>query len=479
LPRWILAAATVILTNALAVSTARGDALVVTQAMKASTIAEIFVEEGAVRVEFEIGARDVQAFRNAMPDAVYERMTGEVVPLAERWRRFLSEDFIVRADGKPLSAVLTKIEARRRIRRDEITGEPLPVAETEAEPVVRLAFTYTLPTRPKTLTISPPMEAGHVSASIGFVAYHEGIPVTDFRYLGLKATLDLDWDDPWYSQFRHRNLRRRFAAPLSTFLYVEPFEVRLEFVLRPKDLQHWVDLGLEGKKVIAAGEQEALKQKIVAFLKDKSPVTIDGKPAKLALDRVHFIRRTLRVTSVVDPPEDLPLLSATLGVIFYAPTTRLPQEVSMRWGLWSPRIQTITAVATDEAGGLPAQLTPDDPVLTWTNFLKNPTTFALAKIAPPVERPVVSILGVVVARGRAAWSRHRRVRRAQEPAAFAVPGGGVCSRRDPGVAASSRRTTHAGRSRSHRGRAAEQRLPLVRPARRECGLRPPRTQHHG
>ncbi|MEE8104093.1 MAG: hypothetical protein V3T86_01010 [Planctomycetota bacterium] len=406
-------AATALLLSALALSPARGDAVVVTQAMKASTIVEIFVERGSVRVEFEIGTSDVHAFRNAMPDAVYEHLTGEALPLAERWHRFLSEDFIVRADGKPLSAALPKIEARRRVPRDEITGEPLPIAETE--PVIDLAFTYTLPTRPKTLTIRPPTEDGRVSASIGFVAYHDGIPATDFRYLGLEVTLDLDWEDPWYSQFRHRNLRRRFAAPLSAFLYVEPFEVRLEFVLRPKDLQHWVDLGLEGKRVIAAGEQAALKEKVVAFLRDKSPVTIDGKPAKLALDRVHFIRRTLRMTSVVDPPEDLPLLSATLGVIFYAPITRLPQEVTMAWDLWSPRIQTITAVATDEAGGLPSQLTPADPVLTWTNFLKNPTAFALTKIAPPIDPnfalPTLSAASALIAIGLAIFAVRRGRRR--------------------------------------------------------------------
>ena len=43
------------------------DAIVVTRAMKASTIAEIFIEEHTIRVELEIGIIDVPAFHNIMP----------------------------------------------------------------------------------------------------------------------------------------------------------------------------------------------------------------------------------------------------------------------------------------------------------------------------------------------------------------------------------------------------------------------------
>ena len=43
------------------------DAPVVTQAMKASTIAEYYVEESGLRLELEVGADDVKAFRNWIP----------------------------------------------------------------------------------------------------------------------------------------------------------------------------------------------------------------------------------------------------------------------------------------------------------------------------------------------------------------------------------------------------------------------------
>jgi hypothetical protein len=50
------------------------DALVVTRAMQASTIAEVFVDEDQIRVEIEVGAADVEAFRNILPDEMFEKL---------------------------------------------------------------------------------------------------------------------------------------------------------------------------------------------------------------------------------------------------------------------------------------------------------------------------------------------------------------------------------------------------------------------
>jgi hypothetical protein len=209
------------------------------------------------------------------------------------------------------------------------------------------------------------------------------LQVNDFRYLSSPETLHLDWEDPWYSQFDKRSLWRRFKEPISAFIYVEPFEVRKEIIVRPKDLQYWIDLGIEGKDIIKADQQADIKKKVAEFLTDLHPVIIDGNEAEGTLDRIHFLRRTLKMTSVIDPPEDLAAHSATLGVIFVYQTKGLPQEVTMEWDLFNERIQKINAATTDEAGGLPYPLSPDDTVLRWQNFLKNPTIPSFVAVAPP------------------------------------------------------------------------------------------------
>jgi hypothetical protein len=374
------------------------DALVITRAMLASTIAEIFVEQDSVVVELEIGAQDIEAFRNLLPDELYERIGYEPEPWIDRLRRFVAEDFVVRDErGRALFGYLRSIEPRDRIKRDEVTGEPLPVPPGEEEPVVFARLAYPTDGRPSRLSFSPPGSGrGLATANIGFVTYHHTLPINDFRYLGVEETLNLDWEDPWFSQFENRNLRRQFFAPISAFLYVEPYEVRKEIVLRPKDLQQWVDLGLTGKDTIRVEEQDALKRQVVEFLRDRNAVTIDGEAVEGYVDRVHFIYRNLRTSGVIDPPQDMDVITATLGVIFTYPVNGLPDSVAMTWELFNERIPVVPSAATDEAGSLPYILRPDDDVLRWQNFLTNPTVPTLVEVTSPPRFRLAFVLAAVI-----------------------------------------------------------------------------------
>ena len=151
--------------------------------------------------------------------------------------------------------------------RDDVTGRALAAQPEDAEFVIRASLRYPLGDHhPTTLTIRSPLAGDKVRASIGFVCYHQGLPVNDFRYLPSEVTVDLDWSDPWYSRFRHPNLRRQFDAPLSAYLYVEPYEVRQEIIVRPMDMQQWLDLELRDDGVVPVDQQEDLKNRIAQFL---------------------------------------------------------------------------------------------------------------------------------------------------------------------------------------------------------------------
>lgn len=369
----------------------RADAVVVTRAMTASTIVEVFVERDEILVKMEIGVRDLKAFANIMPDEIYTRLGNSPRPIDQRTAEFFSKDWVLSADGRPLVGRIRRLAPSRRIKRDEITGDPLPNQPPDAEPIILIEVVYKLESQPKTLTIAPRRRLA--AASIGFVLYHRGIAVNDFRYLSV-ATVDLDWKDPWYSRFRNRNLQRRYAAAMQGFLYIDTFEIRKEIIVRPKDLQEWVDLGLAGKEVIPVADQQALKDKVADFLAKRHAVTVDGQPIEMTLDRIHFVRRSLRKTGVVDPPEDMPITEATLGVIFAYPINELPKRATMKWDMFNDRISKVPAVATDEAGPLPSYVTPDDPVLTWENFLKHPRSRSLVSIAPPAAPAKISVPSV-------------------------------------------------------------------------------------
>jgi hypothetical protein len=372
----------------------QGDAIVITKAMSATTIAEVFVEDESIRLDFEIGANDIEAFKNLLPDEIYDRFAiPHPEPQEKRIERFFAEELVIQADSKPLVGKVLQLTARQRIVRDEVTGKPLAVQPDDGELVVYAKLEYKLDGKPQTITIQPVMDPEQIraTANIGFITYHRGLPVMDFRYLSSPETLELDWEDPWYSKFQNRNLRRQFDAPLSVYLYVEPFEVRVEVVVRPVDLQRWIDLGVQTDQMIPISGQGPLKSKVAAFFRDRLNVTIDGEHGIGQLDRIHFISRTLRKTGVVYPDQELDASSATLGVIFVFPIQRLPDWVKLEWKLFDERIRSVPSVATDEAGGLPWTLTVEDPVLEWKNFLTNPTIPAMLAIEPPPTRPQVSI----------------------------------------------------------------------------------------
>ena len=403
---------------------AHADAIVVTKAMTASTVVEIAIEESEIVVEIEIGVPDLLAFQDLLPDGMRTQMGLEAAPLAERLVRFFNEEFIIRADGgPPLPGRVTDIEPRRRVPRDELTGEPLPTAEGQGEPVIFVLLSYALRGRPDTLTFHPPTAGGaYPSANIGFITYHMGLPVMDFRYLGAESTIDLDWDDPWFSKFRNRNLWRQYDSPLNVFLYVEPYEVRVEIIARPRDVQKWADVGVGGLKTIPVEIQEEVKQRVAEFFSENLDLTIDGEAITPVLDRVNFLERTLRTSTVVSPPRELDAASATLGVIFLQPTTGYPEEANVTWNIFLDRVDRIPGAATDEAGPLRFFLMPDDNVLWWKNFLKNPTLPTLVNVEPPpslllrsamfVSWAGLAVLGLLVirngiaaARGRTPWKR--------------------------------------------------------------------------
>jgi hypothetical protein len=202
------------------------------------------------------------------------------------------------------------------------------------------------------------------------VAYHQRIPVNDLRYLGTAETLRVDWSDPWYSKFDNPNLKRHHSSSLLSFLYIDPYEVRHEVLLRIKDLDYWMDLGYDIDGKIPVEDQPSLKDTIAKFLQAHNVVSIDGIELIPIIDRVHWVKWSLSGIQILEIPEEMDYSSAVIGIIFAYPHDTIAQEVIINWDMFTDRIQTIPNVATDPAGPLPYNLQPDDNKLVWKNYLK-------------------------------------------------------------------------------------------------------------
>jgi len=414
---WLISAAIF-----LAAFPATADWINMTGAQSAPNIAEIYVEEDHVRVVLEIYVGDLEKFVNLLPDDWLTQAGVKRPPLDVRMQRFSVETLqIIADDTTHLVAKRKLVEPRMRKERPDpfagsiniVTGLPVP-GPPEDKRVLYAELIYPFKNRPSTLTMIPlPDQRGSPAISIGFIAYHKNVPVVDYRFMQKEARLQLDWDDPWYSKFDNKALKRWQQSGLMTYLYVEPFEVRHETLVRVKDMRAWIDLGLRGDEYIETDEFEQLKKRIGEFLLQHSNVLIDGQSLRPILDRASFVKYTMARTFFIDQPERMPLNTAMVGVIVTYLTKEIPQKVTVNWDLFSDKIQKVPATAVDPAGPFPSYVTPDDNLFTWTNFLKTYQMPTVAEVGvdesmTTLKIPLASVLCLLALLPLALQIKNRR-----------------------------------------------------------------------
>jgi hypothetical protein len=359
---------------------ANADWITLSGAQNAPNIAEIHINDHYVKIGLEIFVNDLVTFDRLIPDEFFTGTRIKRLSLKERLRQFSNEDLQVITDnGQKLQATLKLIEPRFRTERpmpvrwkiNPYTGQTIP-GPPEDKRVLYAELLYSFTQKPISLTFVPPLEEESKISKvpIGFMTYHMGAPLHDFKYLSEPSTVTLDWADPWYSQFEKKSLRRWQIGGVMSFLYIEPYEIRHEVLARVKDLAAWMDLGLRGDEFIEADENDLLKKHVGEFFLKRDKTLIDGRQLRPILDRVSFVKYSTTASTFVEQPEQLPINTAMVGVIITYLTEGIPQNVTNEWDLWSDHIQKVPTNAIDPAGGLPSNVTPDDNVLTWTNFLK-------------------------------------------------------------------------------------------------------------
>lgn len=193
------------------VAPASGDWINLSGAETAPNIAEIYVADDHIRLVLEVYIGDLEHFEPLIPDDwLREGEQSRRPTFAERMDSFARSTFqFVTSDGTPLSAQLVQVEPRlRKDRQSPFAGMMNPftrqrISEAPADKRVLYAeLVYPFAIKPEQMTIVPPMdEAGQARLNMGFILYHKSVPVIDFRYLSGPATLQLDWDDPWYTRF--------------------------------------------------------------------------------------------------------------------------------------------------------------------------------------------------------------------------------------------------------------------------------------
>jgi hypothetical protein len=363
-----------------------------TGAENARNIAEIYVEKDYVKIKLEVYIEDLIIFDELIPESFFPQVIPGRPGLEERRKIIADKVFQVITDtGEKLPVTIDLIEPRLRIERpspfagsiNPYTRQRIP-GPPDDKRVLYAELVYPFTGKPRTLTFIPPIdEKGIPRASIGFICYHAGVPVVDFRQLTNENILHLDWDDPWYSVFSKKQLKRTLQSGVRTYLYIEPYEVRHEILVRVKDMMAWMAFDLRGDEFIEEDEFNPVREQIAQFFMERESVLIDGERLKPILDRTAFVESSMLRSRFIERPERVPLNTAMIGIVITYLTDGIPQEVETKWDLFSDRVQKVTARMTDPAGPFPYDLEPDDNVLKWTNYLK---TYKI----PTVDKIMVS-----------------------------------------------------------------------------------------
>jgi hypothetical protein len=404
-------------------SSAHADWVNFSGAENARNIAEIHINDNHVKVMLEIYVGDLEKFEELIPDDFFSKPVSNRPSAQERLQNFSERTFQIKTEnGENLYARPELVEPRIRKERpspfagliNPYTRQRIP-GPPEDKRVLYAELIYPFKKKPQTLTIIPPIDSrGMSTASIGFITYHQRVPIIDFRYLSEVAILMLDWEDPWYSFFDKKALKRWQKGGVMSFLYIEPYEVRHEILARVKDLETWMDLGLRGNEFIEAEENELLKKRAGEFFLERDTVHIDGKKLRPILDRTAFVKYAMTGSQFLEQPERLPINTAMIGVIITYITDGIPQEVTSEWNLWSDRIQKVPTNAIDPAGPFPSYITPDDNVLVWKNFLKQYTiptveNVTVAESVTSFGLPLGSVIALLLVFPLAWQIRRRRL----------------------------------------------------------------------
>ena len=369
--------------------TISADWMNLTGAEISENIAEIYVLDDHVRVKLEVYVGDLDKFEELVPDEWLKDSVTERPSLEQRMHTFATERLqIVTDKGEKLPAKLELVEPRQRVDRvSAYAGMINPmtrqrVREAPADKRVLYAeIVYPFEGKPESLQIIPPLnERGMVTANIGFVAYHQAVPITDFRFLGQSAKLNINWHDPWYTKFDNKNLTRHHKYPLMLYLYVEPRQVRLESLLRISDISELTGFVVDSQ-LGAEDIRLQLQQHIKNYYADNGSLQIDEDLLKPDSIRVEFLTVSLKGLKVIENTSAVDESSLLVGISQKFFIEALPQKIESSWQFFNQRIDRIPVTVTDPVGPLMSLIDKDDPEFGWRNFLK--------KYSDAVMTPVV------------------------------------------------------------------------------------------
>ena len=287
------------------------------------------------------------------------------------------------------SLTVIKINAKQQLIPSIKKSQKKNNKATASGSIINVFYPFSDDIKPEQIKINPAFNLIKQAGDNYIITVsHHGLPVIDHGVLTNAETLSLNWQDPWYSHFLNPKLKRDHNDPVMAFLYIEPRQIKSEFVIRIKEMADWANLELRDDVMIYPDEFASIKQKVGEFLLAQNKLTADANRLPPTLERVDYIRMGAADIQAYEPQQAQRQVATLIGVSLTHQTKDLPAKVEWQWKLFNEKIQQVAIRAYDPAGLFDSYVTPDYPIFEWENMLADIDLTELSGTKQTISVPV-------------------------------------------------------------------------------------------
>lgn len=197
------------------------------------------------------------------------------------------------------------------------------------------------------------------------------------------------------------------TEPVQGYVYVEAFELRKEFAFQLSAVSAWKDAA-NREDIITPEVQDQLLREFQALLDPACPISADGEPLKMELDRILFVKIIPELGVLPDDRERIPAAEALIAAVYSTSMEDFPKTIELTWDFF-PGASTkipVTFVSPNSRASL--DFTKETTTQSWTvpntevapGLLKSGISARSARLQIPIISSV--LLGIALLAGIAA-----------------------------------------------------------------------------
>lgn len=360
------------------------------------------VQENQVLANMKIMLEDLVLYQGLQAGSDQRFAVEDLQGAAEQHGRFVQQYFMLHdATGQAIPGEVLRIDTR------DIPENGVSPTELMARHIYyHLAFP--LASRQEFLTFTQAFGGQNavLPAVMEFVLFQNRVPLQHSTQLiqGKPYTVRFDWNHPpsaapqnleAYHQRQEETFRQQLGitsySGLYSFVYITDHEVRHEILIPLLTLEKWLPCERADAGFIEVSEQDAMRDRIATFFRERHPVMIDGIAVQPALARLQFFGLDINDFARDTAPRRLNAYQARIGVILSYATRGAPTQVQMTWDTFHAFAPFLRSVVYIHDGEPQLHLFhKNSPHFTWSRS-GDMTTPALLPLPTPERATVWSL----------------------------------------------------------------------------------------